>query len=223
MLGDFRTLHSQLPWRQSAVSFQRHCKQRNRSLNTLTLFDFFRAILRLLHLISRITTMASSNSSDINPYTDKPFSASYEVLRKQTESLPVFKHLPELIDAVRENQVVIVVGETGSGKSTVLPKEIMSQLLGDAGMLALTQPRRLAASRVADRIAASVDMPVGEVVGLRYRGCNSTTLRTRLVVLTDGMSNVLYLDTLLLTSIRITGAVSHVRPYPVRLHSHCHR
>jgi hypothetical protein len=66
-------------------------------------------------------------------------------------------------------------------------------------------------------------MPIGEVVSLRYRSYNLTTLRTRLVVLIDSMLNVLYLNTLLLILIRITSIVSYIRPYPIRLYSYYYR
>ncbi|KAK1811937.1 DEAH-box ATP-dependent RNA helicase prp43 [Friedmanniomyces endolithicus] len=128
----------------------------------------------------------SSNATKINPYTNKAYSANYFVQREQALALPVASALPDLLSAVANNNVVIVVGETGSGKTTQLPKAVLEQLQKDGRRLAVTQNRRLAAQLVAARIAEEMDVPVGTVVGLRHRGCDLVSKATRLEVVTDG-------------------------------------
>jgi len=90
----------------------------------------------------------SSNATKINPYTNKAYSANYFVQREQALALPVASALPDLLSAVANNNVVIVVGETGSGKTTQLPKAVLEQLQKDGRRLAVTQNRRLAAQLV---------------------------------------------------------------------------
>lgn len=90
----------------------------------------------------------SSNAS-INPYTKKPYSENYSTLLKSRRNLPVYQSMPEILKAVKENTVVVLVGETGSGKTTQLPPELISSL--PAGKkISLTQNRRLAVDMVND-------------------------------------------------------------------------
>ena len=69
------------------------------------------------------------------------------------DALPVSARREDILDAVRNNQVVIIAGETGSGKTTQLPKMLLELGLAERGMIGHTQPRRLAARTVAERIA----------------------------------------------------------------------
>ena len=88
------------------------------------------------------------------------------------ESLPVSSRREDIARAIREHQVVIVCGETGSGKTTQLPKIVLELGRGRAnggGLIGHTQPRRIAASSVAKRIAFELNSPLGEVVGYRVR------------------------------------------------------
>ena len=86
------------------------------------------------------------------------------------ESLPVSARRDEIAQAIAQNQVVIVCGETGSGKTTQLPKIVLQLGRGKANtgkLIGHTQPRRIAASSVAKRIAQELNMPLGEVVGFK--------------------------------------------------------
>ena len=89
------------------------------------------------------------------------------------ESLPVSARRDEIARAMREHQVVIVSGETGSGKTTQLPKIALAmgrgKGAGGKGLIGHTQPRRIAASSVAKRIAQELDSPLGEHVGFKVR------------------------------------------------------
>src|SRR5438270_5013180 len=79
--------------------------------------------------------------------------------------LPVAERKDDILAAIRDHQVVIVAGETGSGKTTQLPKICLERGRGDGAMIGHTQPRRLAARTVAERIAEELGTPLGEVVG----------------------------------------------------------
>ncbi len=101
--------------------------------------------------------------------------------------LPVSEAAAELRDALAANQVVVVAGETGSGKTTQLPKLLLEAGLGVGGMIAHTQPRRLAARTVAKRIAEEVGCELGAEVGFAVRFSDQTDQRTLLRVMTDGL------------------------------------
>lgn len=103
------------------------------------------------------------------------------------EDLPVSQRRQEIIEAIRENQVVIVCGETGSGKTTQLPKMCLELGLGIGAMIGHTQPRRIAARSVASRIAEELGVKQGEQVGSKIRFSDSTNENTYIKVMTDGI------------------------------------
>jgi ATP-dependent helicase HrpA len=98
--------------------------------------------------------------------------------------LPVSAHREELLEAIREHQIVVVAGETGSGKTTQLPKLCLE--LGRE-RIAHTQPRRLAARTVAARIAEELRVPLGEAVGYAVRFRDRSRADTRVRLMTDGL------------------------------------
>jgi ATP-dependent helicase HrpA len=85
------------------------------------------------------------------------------------QALPISRHTCEIAEAIRDHQVVVVAGETGSGKTTQLPKICLELGRGIRGTIGHTQPRRLAARTVAERIADELGVPVGGVVGWKVR------------------------------------------------------
>jgi ATP-dependent helicase HrpA len=101
--------------------------------------------------------------------------------------LPVSARREDLLAAIRDHQVVIVAGETGSGKTTQLPKLCLELGRGVDGMIAHTQPRRLAARTVAERIAEELQVPLGAEVGYAVRFTDRSGPDTRLRLLTDGL------------------------------------
>ena len=103
------------------------------------------------------------------------------------ESLPVSQKREKILEALSEHQVVIIAGETGSGKTTQLPKLCLELGLGQAGTIAHTQPRRLAARSVASRIAQELEVEMGQEVGCQVRFSDQTTERTRVKLMTDGI------------------------------------
>jgi ATP-dependent helicase HrpA len=103
------------------------------------------------------------------------------------EELPVSERKDEIGAAIAAHQVVIVSGETGSGKTTQLPKICLELGRGVAGMIAHTQPRRIAARTVAARVAHELGAPLGEQVGFRVRFSDRVSADNYLRVMTDGI------------------------------------
>ncbi|MEH2921494.1 ATP-dependent RNA helicase HrpA [Samsonia erythrinae] len=103
------------------------------------------------------------------------------------EQLPVSQKKDEIRNALRDNQVIIVAGETGSGKTTQLPKICLELGRGVQGLIGHTQPRRLAARTVADRIAAELETPLGGCVGYKVRFNDRVGDNTLVKLMTDGI------------------------------------
>ncbi|OBG70437.1 ATP-dependent RNA helicase HrpA [Mycobacterium sp. E3298] len=101
--------------------------------------------------------------------------------------LPVSERRQEIADALRANQVVVVAGETGSGKTTQLPKICLEAGRGIRGTIGHTQPRRLAARTVAQRIADELGSPLGETVGYTVRFTDQVSDHTLVKLMTDGI------------------------------------
>ncbi|MCZ9308501.1 ATP-dependent RNA helicase HrpA [Corynebacterium sp. c6VSa_13] len=103
------------------------------------------------------------------------------------DELPVSAYREEIADAIRDNQVVIIAGETGSGKTTQIPKICLELGRGRRGLIGHTQPRRLAARTVAERIAHELGQPVGQTVGYAIRFDDTVARRTAVKLMTDGI------------------------------------
>ena len=106
---------------------------------------------------------------------------------KYDESLPVAARADEIISAIEKNQVVIIAGETGSGKTTQLPKMCLQAGRGIAGVIGHTQPRRIAARSVAERISDEMQVTLGEQVGFQVRFSDESNERTLVKLMTDGI------------------------------------
>ncbi|MGP5227475.1 ATP-dependent RNA helicase HrpA [Arthrobacter rhombi] len=103
------------------------------------------------------------------------------------ESLPVSARRDDIMEAIRNHQVVVIAGETGSGKTTQLPKMLLELGLGDGGMIGHTQPRRLAARTVAERIAEETGCELGTEIGFQVRFTGRVSASTQVKVMTDGI------------------------------------
>ncbi len=105
------------------------------------------------------------------------------------EQLPVSARRAEISDALRDHQVVVVAGETGSGKTTQIPKIALELGRGRAGQIGHTQPRRIAARSVAERINEELvgDTPLGGIVGYQVRFTDESSESTLVKVMTDGI------------------------------------
>ncbi|GAW16848.1 hypothetical protein ANO14919_062910 [Xylariales sp. No.14919] len=109
-------------------------------------------------------------------------------IKQQRESLPVFAFRDALIDAVQQNQILIVVGETGSGKTTQLTQYLFEAgFTSGGGIIGCTQPRRVAAMSVAKRVAEEVGCDLGVEVGYSIRFEDRTSAGTKIKYMTDGM------------------------------------
>jgi ATP-dependent helicase HrpA len=104
------------------------------------------------------------------------------------EQLPVSQKKDAILEAIRDHQVVIVAGETGSGKTTQIPKICLELGRGVRGMIGHTQPRRIAARTVAERVAEELDTPLGEAVGWKVRFTDQVNQDATFVkLMTDGI------------------------------------
>ncbi|MDR1999339.1 MAG: AAA family ATPase, partial [Frankiaceae bacterium] len=101
--------------------------------------------------------------------------------------LPISGHVETIAAAIRDHQVIVLAGETGSGKTTQLPKICLRLGRGADAMIGHTQPRRIAARTVAERIADELGEPLGETVGYTVRFHDQVGPRTKVKLMTDGI------------------------------------
>ncbi|MET4094815.1 ATP-dependent RNA helicase HrpA [Arthrobacter sp. UYCu712] len=101
--------------------------------------------------------------------------------------LPVSERREDLMAAIAANQVTIIAGETGSGKTTQIPKMCLELGLGENGLIGHTQPRRLAARTVAERIAEELGVDIGQEVGFQVRFTGEVSRNTKVKLMTDGI------------------------------------
>lgn len=104
-----------------------------------------------------------------------------------SQDLPILAHREQIIPWIQSHQVLIICGETGSGKSTQLPKLCLQAGLGDVGLIGHTQPRRLAARSIASRLAEELQSPLGDVVGYKIRFTDKTRPQSYVKLMTDGI------------------------------------
>jgi pre-mRNA-splicing factor ATP-dependent RNA helicase DHX38/PRP16 len=110
-----------------------------------------------------------------------------KTLKEQREFLPAFAVREDLLRVIRDNQVVIVVGETGSGKTTQLTQFLYEDGYGKIGMIGCTQPRRVAAMSVAKRVSEEMECKLGGTVGYAIRFEDCTSKDTVIKYMTDGV------------------------------------
>jgi ATP-dependent helicase HrpA len=106
---------------------------------------------------------------------------------RYSQALPISQHTGEIAAAIRHHQVVVIAGETGSGKTTQIPKICLELGRGVRGTIGHTQPRRLAARTVAERIAEELDVPIGGAVGWKVRFTDRVSDNTLVKLMTDGI------------------------------------
>lgn len=138
------------------------------------------------------TTMAMARKAEDgpnNPFTGKAFSQKYLSILKTRRDLPVHAQRDEFLQLYQQSQILVFVGETGSGKTTQIPQFVLFDDLPqtEKKLVACTQPRRVAAMSVAQRVAEEMDVNLGEEVGYNIRFENNTGPKTILSYMTDGM------------------------------------
>ena len=140
--------------------------------------------------------LKKSRRQDTKPQLLAAIDASIEqvVLRQKNKpranfnrELPFFEHRDELADIISKHQVVIVCGETGSGKTTQLPQLCVELGLADTGLVGHTQPRRIAAQSVSSRIAEELKSEVGDAVGYKIRFQDKSDPSAYIKLMTDGI------------------------------------
>ncbi|MGZ4541347.1 MAG: ATP-dependent RNA helicase HrpA, partial [Blastococcus sp.] len=162
-------------------------------LSALTLADEHRLRRRLDGL--RRTRDADSREGQRERIAADVAAAEVRIARRRSavpvigypDELPVSQRRDDIAAALRDNQVVVVAGETGSGKTTQLPKIALELGRGVRGRIGHTQPRRIAARSVAERIAEELDTPLGEAVGFKMRFSDHVSDSTLVKLMTDGV------------------------------------
>lgn len=146
----------------------------------------------LAHLKRHNTTVKDAIAAEEganNPFTGKPFSQRYVSILKTRKGLPVHAQREEFLQLYQKSQILVFVGETGSGKTTQIPQFVLFDDLPqqDGKIVACTQPRRVAAMSVAERVSNELDVKLGEEVGYSIRFEDMTGPKTILKYMTDGM------------------------------------
>ncbi len=106
---------------------------------------------------------------------------------KLAEGLPVSARVDEIVKTIKENQIIVVAGETGSGKTTQLPKMCLLAGLGEKGLIACTQPRRIAARSMAERVSEELQTELGQQVGYHVRFDDKYSADGWIKFMTDGI------------------------------------
>ncbi|MBD2794235.1 ATP-dependent RNA helicase HrpA [Xenorhabdus sp. 5] len=162
-------------------------------LDHIMLRDQFR-LKKRLHGAAKIKNQASLQAV-AQSISEDIATAKQKVARRQTacpsinypENLPVSQKKDAIYKAIRDNQVVIIAGETGSGKTTQIPKICLELGRGVKGLIGHTQPRRLAARSVANRIADELETSLGSTVGYKVRFNDQVSENTLVKLMTDGI------------------------------------
>ncbi|CAL5051520.1 unnamed protein product [Urochloa decumbens] len=129
-----------------------------------------------------------SFSARSSPHKQQQYQRRRQEIRQQRKSLPIASVEKRLVDEVRKNDTLIIVGETGSGKTTQLPQFLYDGgFCQDGKVIGITQPRRVAAQTVAKRVAEECNDQLGRKVGYSIRFDDSTSNATRIKYMTDGL------------------------------------
>lgn len=149
---------------------------------------------RLRRQVKRVGALADDDENRLRFMQRVEASSAKRAVRAENlprpaypSELPVVEQREEILSAIKKHQVVILCGETGSGKTTQLPKICLEAGRGVAGLIGHTQPRRIAARTVASRIASELDSKIGESVGFKIRFSDQVSDRTYVKLMTDGI------------------------------------
>ena len=175
-------------------SQKKQIEQLKKSIKQIMLKDQFAVRRKIQTLQSQANRSKPVDKELVNLQMRVDASAQQFKLRQQNkpettypEALPVSQKRDEIIRAIKDNQVIVICGETGSGKTTQLPKMCLDAGLGIRGIIGHTQPRRLAARSVASRIAEELKTPLGQAVGYKVRFSDALNDSSLIKLMTDGI------------------------------------
>ncbi|KAK8654406.1 hypothetical protein V6N13_128374 [Hibiscus sabdariffa] len=165
--------------------------ERKRKLSLFDVVDETSAKIAKSNGLGGLAAMTANSS--INKWNGRPYSQRFYDILEKRKTLPVWQQKEEFLQVLKANQTLILVGETGSGKTTQIPQFVLDAVDIETPdkrrkmMVACTQPRRVAAMSVSRRVAEEMDVTIGEEVGysIRFEDCSGA--RTVLKYLTDGM------------------------------------
>ncbi|MGB0467176.1 MAG: ATP-dependent RNA helicase HrpA [Pontibacterium sp.] len=168
-------------------------KQLHQQLTLCRIADKHNLKRRLLQVEQRLKNKQPVDR--LLPQIEEAIESSAQLVEQKKNSqrlinypdLPVSARRDEIKDAIQNNQVVIIAGETGSGKTTQLPKICLELGLGAKGLIGHTQPRRLAARAVSTRIAEELQSEVGQLVGYQVRFTDQVSDQSMIKLMTDGI------------------------------------
>ena len=155
----------------------------------------YHKLVRRLNEIEKLARAGKPHEQAMEKWQQQLADSQAEVLRRQQlvpneiefPALPVCEKREEIAQVIAANQVVVLAGETGSGKTTQIPKICLSIGRGVKGLIGHTQPRRIAANTVANRIAEELKTTLGEKVGYQVRFSDQSNENTLIKVMTDGI------------------------------------
>lgn len=122
---------------------------------------------------------------NINPLNNLPYSDEYKALAKMWSNLPAYNKRTEIVDDIKNNDIILIKSETGSGKSVLIPKFTI-HTLDYKGLTVMTLPKKIITQNTAEFAAKTLDTPIGEYVGYQYRGEQVKSSKTILLFSTDG-------------------------------------
>lgn len=120
-----------------------------------------------------------------NPFNDKPYSDEYKVLANMWSNLPAYKKGKDIVKDIKEQDVILIKSETGSGKSVLVPKFALHSL-DYKGSIVMTLPKKIITQTTAEFAAKTLDTEIGEYIGYQYRGKQVKSEKTVLLFSTDG-------------------------------------
>eukprot|EP00761_Pharyngomonas_kirbyi_P001515 gb/GECH01001519.1/.p1 GENE.gb/GECH01001519.1/~~gb/GECH01001519.1/.p1 ORF type:complete len:779 (+),score=163.76 gb/GECH01001519.1/:1-2337(+) len=134
-----------------------------------------------------VTQSYNQNKKESKSFSSQDSQSSFAAIQKQRKELPMYNMRDELMKTIHNNTCTIIVGETGSGKTTQVPQYLYEQGFSRKGRIGCTQPRRVAAVTVSERVSQEMGVPLGNTVGYSIRFEDTTSPQTRVKYMTDGM------------------------------------
>ncbi|MDD5343478.1 MAG: ATP-dependent RNA helicase HrpA, partial [Smithella sp.] len=171
-----------------------HIRQIKQSLDRVMIADYYNIIRELKHIEQNKFKDETAFFKKINRLKRIVFLSNKRYLARAQNipplqyppQLPISSKRREIIDSIKKNQVTIITGETGSGKTTQIPKMCLAAGQGLRGIIGLTQPRRIAATSIAQRIAAECGEECGKSIAYKIRFEEKTSAEPLIKVMTDG-------------------------------------